>query len=187
MNKKYKEVEIKLAIEDIVSFEKKLQKLDGKNDGEFFQRTIRFETPNDDLEKRGLFLRVRTGDKNIITVKRKSKEDKNYKERDEWETEVDDPETVVEIFKALGYTKLLIMEKYRKTYTFSDFPDLTVTIDRLPFGHFAEIEGGEEDIEVMLERLNLKTIERITDTYWGLHEQYNKERGLSGEDIVFSG
>lgn len=130
-NQNYKEIELKFQIDNLDSFGRKIQGLGGKTKGEFFQRTTRFDTPGADLEKAGLFLRVRTGDKNTFTVKRKAKEDKNYRERDEWEVEVSDTQTVTEMLKALGYAKLLIMEKYRQTYTFTSFPKLEVTIDRL--------------------------------------------------------
>ncbi|MBM3208807.1 class IV adenylate cyclase [Candidatus Shapirobacteria bacterium] len=184
-NQKYKEIEIKYQITDIASFRNSLKKLGGKSSGEFFQRTTRFETVNRDLEKKGLFLRVRTGEENTLTIKRKSKEDKNYREREEWETEISNPEAVIKGLKALGYTKLLIMEKYRETFILPSFPNLKVTIDRLPFGNFTEIEGEEEDIEKMIAKLNLSGQERITATYWRLHEEYSKKRGSTEENIVF--
>lgn len=185
-NQSYKEIEIKFEVLDLASFERKIQDLGGKTKGEFFQRTTRFDTPSDDLEKAGLFLRVRTGDKNTFTVKRKAKEDKTYRERDEWEVEVSDTKTVTEMLKALGYTKLLIMEKYRQTYTFTSLPKLEVTIDRLPFGNFAEIEGSKEDIEKAIADLGLQSEKRITATYWQLHEEYNKKHGLSEKNIIFA-
>jgi len=182
----YKEIEIKFQINDLASFERKILDLGGKTSGEFFQKTTRFDTPNSDLKKKGLFLRVRTGDKNTLTVKRKTKKDAIYKERDEWEVEVNDTKTVTEMLKVLGYAKLLVMEKYRKSYTFPNSPDLIVTIDRLPFGNFTEIEGNKEKIEKIIEELDLQDKGRITTTYWKLHEDFNKEHGLTEENIVFS-
>lgn len=63
---------------------------------------------------------------------------------------------------------------------------MIISIDRLPFGNYAEIEGDEIKIEETIKLLDLENNERITVTYWDLHDRYNKEHGLSEENIVFS-
>lgn len=182
-DRNYKEVEIKFRVNDPKIIKEQLGKMGVTAGPEEFQRTVRFDTPRDDLENRGLFLRVREeGKKSTFTVKRKASDDSLYKERDEWETQVGDAKVVVEQMKALGFTKLRIMEKYRQTFI---LPGVEVVIDRLPFGNFLEIEGSPEAIEDTISRLGLPRKKAMNVSYWELKNEYNKERGLTGENIVF--
>lgn len=59
-----KEIEIKIKIDNINEFENKVKCLQPQVIDEVFQRTTRFDTNNGDLEKRGIFVRVRSGSEN---------------------------------------------------------------------------------------------------------------------------
>jgi len=180
-----KEIEIKLKIDNLEELEHLINQAGAVLvHPEVLQRTIRFDTPEQDLEKKGVFLRVRTGEKSIMTVKKKiDKTETRYFERNEWETEISDSKMAEEMLKNLGFEKILIMEKYRKTYSLDG---VWLSIDRLPFGNFIEIEGAKDDIDRMVELLKLKTAVPITVTYWDLHDEYNREHHLTEENIVFN-
>jgi predicted adenylyl cyclase CyaB len=113
MSNKYKEVEVKVVVSDLKELEIKIKENNGEViHPEVFQRTVRFDTPNLDLENQGKFLRVRTGEKNIMTVKAKQVGNSdNYLTRGEWEIEINDPETAREMMKVIGFSREFIMEK----------------------------------------------------------------------------
>jgi len=182
MTKDYIEQEIKVEVENSQQFLSLLIEKKAKKKGEGFQRTIRMDTPDHCLEKQGTFLRVRTGNKNIVTLKKKIKTDGDVFERRELETEVKDPELLADIFTNLGFTKRFIMEKYRIDY---EYKNTKISLDELPFGVFVEIEGEPADIKNVGNELNLDLSNKIVVTYWDLFEKYKKKTNLKGENIVF--
>jgi len=179
-----KEIELKFKIDGPGLIRRKLKEAGVKFVGKAFERTIKFDTPNDILFKNGKFLRLRTGFKNVITLKIKIKsEDKKFKEREEIELEISDLEKMKKILENLGFTKKLIMEKYREKY---ELGDVEIVIDKLPkMGNFIEIEGSKKAIQKTAKILGLNLKEGITATYWGLWEDYRQKHGLKEENIIF--
>lgn len=172
-----KEVEIKFKVTDVEALRKKLVNLEAKNMGRVFERTVRFDTPDKSLEKSNKFIRVRTGFKSVITFKQKLKEDRDFKVRREIEFQIADSKKMEEILVSLGFTKKLIMEKYREKW---QLPKVEVVIDELPFGNFMEIEGSEDKITKTAISLGFKMPDGITDGYWELNKKFG-----SGENILF--
>lgn len=82
----------------------------------------------------------------------------------------------------LGFDNEFIMEKYRKKFI---LPKAEITIDRLPFGNFAEIEADKDEIDRLTSILGINQSERITVTYWDLHDDYNIRHNLSEKNIIF--
>jgi adenylate cyclase class 2 len=182
MSKDHIEKEIKVRVKDIGRVNKLLKKHGAKYQGKSFQKTVRFDTPNLDHEKRGTFLRVRSGHGNTVTMKKKIKSSGDLFERIEIETEVKDIEKLRAIFNELGLTKEFIMEKHRANWLFNN---TMVSIDELPFGFFVEIEGEEPNISNTTNLLGLDAEQKITVTYWDIFEDYKKEQDIEGEHIVF--
>lgn len=178
----YIEKEIKVKVENPEELLSLFDQKGIKKITEGFQRTIRIDTPAMDLEKRNTFLRVRTGEKNIVTLKKKVESTEEVLERQELETEVKNPELLADVFAELGFTKRFIMEKYRINY---EYKNTKISLDELPFGVFVEIEGEPDDIKNVSKELNLDLANRFTVTYWDLFEDYKKETGQKGEDMVF--
>ena len=179
----YTETEIKLKIDDVNALISELIASGAELVGKDFQRTVRMDTPNMDLEKKGLFLRVRSGFGEIVTLKVKNKEDKEVFQRDEFETDVKNISVLADIFHMLGFSKRLIMEKYRVNF---DYKDVKISIDELPFGFFAEFEGEKDKIFSLVGEFGLDLNSKITVTYWDLFEDYKKANNLEGESIVFN-
>lgn len=182
MTSNYIEKEIKVEVKNPKELLSLLAQKSVKKVSEGFQRTTRMDTPNLDLEKRGTFLRVRTGGKDIVTLKKKIKTTGEVFERQELETEVKDPELLADIFADLGFTKRFIMEKYRIDY---EYKDTKISLDELPFGMFVEIEGEPENIKDVAKELNLDLSNKIIVTYWDLFEDYKRKMNQKGENIVF--
>ena len=182
MSDHYSEKEIKLKIENPSELISKLNSLKARFVSKSFQRTTRMDTETMDLEKNRTFLRVRSGSKNIVTLKKKLGENAEVFERQEIETEVKDIEKLADIFGGLGFTKRLILEKYRADF---DFHNVKISIDELPFGFYVELEGDPKNIFEVANELDLNTKNKITVTYWDLFEDYKKETGTKGESIIF--
>ena len=178
-----KEIELKFRIEKPSLISEKLKEVEAKFLGKTFEKTIKFETKDNDLKKQGKFVRIRTGFKNVITFKRMiNKIDKDFKEREEIEVEISDPEKIKKILENLGFTKKWVMEKYREKWQWGR---AEIVIDKLPFGSFVEIEGSKKAIEKTAKVLGLNLKERITATYWELWENYRRKRGIKNENIIF--
>lgn len=178
------ETEVKFKIQDLLELEKNIKSIGGKElHRNVFQRTVMMDTSEEQLIKRGVFLRVRDGEKKIMTVKSKLLGgDEKFKERQELEIEIGDVELAEKMMFELGFTKKWIMEKYRTEY---ELVDTILALDKLPFGNYLEIEGDKDSIEEAIRILGLENEERITNTYWHLFDDYKKENNLNGEDIVF--
>ena len=183
MTKQYIEQEVKFEVPNIKNILKKLKEIGATEIATDFQRAIRFETENDDLLSKGMFLRVRSGHGDVITLKRKISEDNaDFKEREEIETKVEDLAKMRKIINYLGFTKEFIFEKYRSNWKYKG---AEISVDELPFGNYLEIESTPELINEIAKDLELDNKYRKALTYWDLFEKYKKANNLTGDNIVF--
>jgi adenylate cyclase class 2 len=147
------------------------------------EKTIRFDTPQLELEKKGIFLRVREGSKKTITLKEKIENYQTIKTRKETEFIIEDIEGMKYILEKIGLKYIRIFEKFRINLKYKD---TVLSIDELPFGIYLEIEGEEKNIDIIIKELNYKDENKIIGTYWDLFEKYKLENNLKGIDILFS-
>jgi len=167
-----REIEIKFKIENPIFIKKRLKNSGAKFISKAFEKTLRFDTPDNLLERNKKFLRIKTGFKNVITLKKKIPS-KKFKEREEIEFEIGDPKKMKIILENLGFTKVRIMEKYREKWCFNN---TEIVIDKLPMGYFIEIEGNKKSIKRVAKFLKLDFKNRITKTYWDLWDEFRKEK-----------
>lgn len=146
------------------------------------EKTIRFDTPQLDLEKKGVFLRVREGSKKNITLKEKIGENEAVKTRKETEFGIEDIESMRYILERIGFSYIRIFEKFRINM---EYKGAILSIDELPFGIYLEIEGEEDDINLITKELGYRDEDKIVGTYWDLFEEYKQENNLEGKDILF--
>lgn len=90
------------------------------------------------VQKNGVLRIRKTQDRSLLTFKRQIAGESEAKHQIEYETEVDDPDSLVKIVHELGLTPRLVYEKRRRTWKFRS---TEVVVDELPFGLFMEIEG----------------------------------------------
>lgn len=123
-------------------------------------------------------------EKTLFTVKVKTTNNKDYFEREE--TEVRLPSQFLNSLRAiigyLGYPKEIIFEKYRKEMTKGG---MTLSLDKLPFGYFLELEGEPEEIEASIANLHLDRKPRITSSYLALWGDHRRKHALKGENCLF--
>jgi adenylate cyclase class 2 len=143
------------------------------------ERNLRFDTQDHRLRDRHEVLRLRQDQSISLTYKRSF----TAEERREIELEVTDMDTTRAFLEALGYEVVFQYEKSRETYLLEP---TKVLLDELPFGFFAEIEGGSIDaIEETAVRLGLNWEYRIKPSYLDLFETLRERLNLPFRDADF--
>ncbi|MFW5799368.1 MAG: class IV adenylate cyclase [Spirochaetota bacterium] len=162
---------------------KKLKELGAEDKGEIFENNLIFDNEENKMYNNDLLLRLRkTGDKNILTFKGKKIDDDTYKIREEVEIEVSDFDKLKRIFEHMGYQVKLIYQKYRRTFILKK---TFITIDKLPFGNYIEIEGIKEDIDYMAGKLSLYINDDISNkNYYDIYERICNEKNIKPSPYV---
>lgn len=138
-----------------------------------FEVNTLYRSPTLDLEKAILRLR-RVGDRAILTFKKRYSTPSPIKRQLEEETEVADADAVERILVLLGFTPSLLYEKRRQTWIYGG---TEISVDELPFGWFAEIEGPEPNIETVELKLALDGLQAEEATYPELTRRHGKVVG----------
>ena len=164
--------EVKLKIKDKNQIIKKLKSKNAVLIGGCKETSTRYDDKEGSYEKKGEFIRLRSGLKNTITLKEKvDKEDSKILTRNDIEIEVDNLKGIKYILKKLGLNPIYTMEKYRLKWLYNENE---IDIDELLFGCFLEIHGKEDEIWKILEELELKKEDIIEGTYWDIFEEFKK-------------
>jgi adenylate cyclase class IV len=179
-----KEIEVKIELTP-----EEFNNLAGNLADSSFERTFGYFKEDFSNIKDGIFPRIKyvEGEKKeiILTVKKKTKENAQFFEREEMEIKIKEGENVENlrgILKSLDFSKEIVFEKKRKN-VFKD--DVVISFDELPFGFFVEFEGEPETIDRYLKEFNLSNRPRIARAYLGLWEDYKKAHGIAEENCVF--
>lgn len=148
-----------------------------------YERNLRFDTPEGALTQSAQVLRLREDTANRLTYKGPGEIRDGVSARTEIEFTVGDFENARKLLEALGYQVSMIYEKYRTVY---DFNGVLVTLDELPFGYFAEIEGPDgESIQAVCHQLGLIWELRTLQSYALLFQIVKKNLELDCRDLTF--
>jgi len=151
--------------------------------GRRLQEDALLDDETESLRRRGCALRIRCENgKSRITFKGPI-QSSPMKLRDEFETVVGDGVLLLRVFEELGYHVWFRYEKYREEYASED---VIVAIDETPVGVYVEIEGSEQGITAMAERLGRGADDYVLDSYRGLFLKLREARGIAGPDMLFS-
>lgn len=178
------EIEVKVRVEDLESLAVKAQAIGLKLlKGRHFERNTLYDYPDRSLSVTGCLLRVRLEDGGgLLTFKGRTVHHDRFKVRPEIETACADAGSLEEILRNIGLKPFFRYEKYRTDY---GGEGVQLCLDELPFGLFIEIEGSEETIEPLAEKLGLDPATFMKRTYADLYGEYCREKGLHFGDIVF--
>lgn len=169
-----KEIEIKIKLDKKDNITNRLKELGGQRETSYTQTTFGFFSDNS-LEK-GIFPRIRIESKEpVLTVKVRNKKQTNYFERDEYSMKIGNLATGIKILKLLGFETVRKFTKKRENWIFKN-RKLKISLDRLYFGRFIELEGSKEEIEKAISELGFQNRERITKTYLALEDDYKKTK-----------
>jgi len=148
-----------------------------------FEMNLRFDTPDQTLAASMQVLRLRQDTHARLTYKGPSDAGSTISARPEYEVEISDLDTGRRILESLGYQVTTIYEKYRATYQIGD---TEISLDRMPFGDFIEIEGpNESTIQLIATRLGLTWENRSALSYMRLFDTVRKNMGLGFRDLTF--
>jgi len=181
------EIEVKFLLTGFDAVRRRLTDLGAVSGGSVFESNTRFDDAEQSLLKRHALLRLRKDTQNRLTYKepipeREGESRGQFKIFHELEVVVSDGSTLARILGALGFAPVQIYEKQRETFTVNA---ATVCFDRMPFGHFLEIEGDEASILDIAQRLGLQWERRILATYLSLFDHLRSACGLSFTDVTF--
>jgi len=144
---------------------------------------LRFDTPAMTLTASHQVLRLRQDTRFRLTYKGPSDASSAVSARPEYEVEISDLETGQRILESLGYQVITIYEKYRAAYQLGD---VEVSLDRMPFGDFIEIEGPKEAaIQLIANKLGLAWENRSALSYMRLFDTVKHKMHLDFRDLTF--
>lgn len=179
-----REVEVKFHIRDPKAMADRLAKINAVPVKTEFEHNTAFDTQDRRIYRRHALLRLRRTDhETTLTYKHPPPEVQGeFKVYEETEVKLDDFDAMRRILAHLGFNGAQVYEKYRSTYRLGS---ALITLDDMPYGHFMEIEGGEDEIRQLASALGLAWEERILENYLGIFETLKEKLSLPFSDLTF--
>jgi len=171
------EIEAKLKVDSLPEVEQKLAELGAEFLAEQLQTDFLFDDSIATLTTTDRCIRLRrqsvAGSESFFLTYKGAKEKSNFKKRQEIEIEIKDAESTQKLLSALGYEKVLVVEKKRRLWRLGG---CAVALDQLPLlGAFVEIEGPDDKtITDVQQSLGLTDLPHIAKSYAQLTKE---ERG----------
>ena len=162
------EIEAKLKVDSLPDVERKLKELGADFVAEQSQRDIQFDDVDGSLIPSDRCLRLRSQsvgeNRRFFLTYKGAKEKSDFKKRQEIEIEIDNAEMMQNLLLALGYQKVLVVEKKRRLFRFGH---CDVALDQVTsLGSFVEIEGSDDKtIANVQKRLGLSHFHSIAKSY----------------------
>jgi adenylate cyclase class 2 len=184
MSKSDQELEVKFYLPDLLTLRARLETAGAQLvQPRVHEINLRFDTPSGDLARGYRVLRLRQDTEARLTYKGPGELVDGVRSRQELEFTVSDFGTARHFLEALGYEVSVMYEKYRTTYALRG---VLVTLDEMPYGNFAEIEGPDgASIRKTAEVLGLDWERRILDSYIMLFDRLRERLGLAFRDLSF--
>jgi len=135
------------------------------------------------LSNQARVLRLRQDEAIHLTYKGPGQITQGVLSRQEIEFKVSDFTAAKHFLEALGYEVIVSYEKYRQTYQLAE---VLITVDEMPYGHFAEIEGLDPgQIRHVAELLQLNWNNRIIGSYLDIFRMLKSKMKLDFKDLNF--
>jgi predicted adenylyl cyclase CyaB len=140
-----------------------LRKQGGKLEGSYDEENFRFEGRGKITRRNTLRLRVLDGGpRGVLTAKGPAQFVAGVKVREETEVVIADGHAMLDLLQQLGFRVLVIYRKHRTVWKLGP---TAVTLDRLDFGYFAEVEGPLESVPEVARGLGLDPAKAVKDSY----------------------
>ncbi|HET7466359.1 MAG TPA: class IV adenylate cyclase [Candidatus Dormibacteraeota bacterium] len=140
-----------------------LRRLGAKLEGSYDEENFRFEGRGKVTRRNTLRLRVLDGGpRGVLTAKGPAQFVAGVKVREETETVVENAHATLDLLQQLGFRVLVVYRKHRAVWKLGS---IAVTLDRLDFGHFAEVEGPLEEVPGVARSLGLDPGKAVKDSY----------------------
>ena len=129
----------------------------------------------DSIDPNRAVLRLRrVGPRAILTFKERVPGSSPIKHQLEDETTVGDADAMDAILESLGFNPAVIYEKRREIWQLGE---TEIVLDELPFGLFMEIEGEENSINDIEQKLAIRRLKAEVETYPNLTRQHGTDVG----------
>jgi adenylate cyclase class 2 len=174
------EIETKLKVDSLLGVERKLTKLGAEFLDEQTQTDYFFDDAKAALTTTDRCLRLRresvAGNERYFLTFKGAKEKSNFKKRQEIEIEIKEAKSTQKLLSALGYEKVLVIEKKRRLWHLGG---CYIALDQLPLlGAFVEIEGPDDKtIADVQQSLGLADLRHIAKSYAQLTREEIGGRG----------
>jgi predicted adenylyl cyclase CyaB len=106
------------------------------------------------------------------------------KQREEYETELEDARAMEDILRSVGFIERFRYEKYRAVYTIGL---VEASLDETPMGFYLELEGSPQDIETVALKMGFRMEDGITATYPRLYQEHRERTPGTPRFMVFPG
>lgn len=172
-----REIEIKLRCTSHDAVKSRLMALQAHDLGLMHERNEFFDTPDRQLSKRRIALRVRTityssdGRREALITVKGGGSDADIQNRSSIDISAEPVELAAGLFLRLGYRRTGAFEKWRHSWRLDG---VRVELDRLPFyGLFIELEGPDEmHISAVRKKLDLDSFPVERTSYHAMLMQY---------------
>jgi adenylate cyclase class 2 len=182
------ETEIKFRVADLDDLARKLEAAGFRLETpRSFESNVLYDTSDRRLRARTEILRIRSyAGKWKLTHKRlpdSGPGEDRHKHRIETETEVSDGVALAEVFRSAGLVPAFRYEKWRTEWADGEGH---CVVDETPIGDYAELEGADDWIDRVSERLGVDASEHLTLSYGRLFEQWRQQHLSAAEDLTFA-
>lgn len=178
------ETELKFRKPDLTRVRENLRRIGARSEGARFERNLVFDDAESSLRRQNMLLRLRqVAGGCVLTFKQPPAgpggEPGRAKVLDERETAVADFESMLGILAGLGFKPVFAYEKVRETWKLGG---AAICLDRLPFGHFVEIEASENEIVRLAAELGLSLEDSTAENYHEINRRHREALDLPPQD-----
>ena len=146
-----------------VRLRKALRERGAKRQGAYNEENVRFDGPGKSTRRTTLRLRVLDGGpRGLLTAKGPARFVGRVKVREETEVAVADAHATLDLLRELGFRVAFTYEKHRTAW---QLDGVVVTLDRLAFGWFVELEGPIDFLPEMARSLGLDPASALRESY----------------------
>ncbi len=139
----------------------------------FFEENTLYDFPDLSLTKKRQAFRLRKIKKKAyLTFKGSPKKSRQFKIREEYETEVRNVNQIKKIIKSLGLIPNFQYDKFRTVFRKKK---LTICLDETPVGNFIELEGEQNQIVKFASLLGFSRTDFIKKNYIDLYSELGKK------------
>ena len=140
-----------------------LRKLGGKLEGSYNEENFRFEGRGKITRRNTLRLRVLDGGpRGVLTAKGPAQFREGVKVREETEVAIEDGHATLDLLQQLGFRVLVVYRKHRAVWRLGK---AAITLDKLDFGYFTEVEGPLEEVPNIARSIGLDPAKAVKDSY----------------------
>ncbi|MFC2168480.1 class IV adenylate cyclase [Acidobacteriota bacterium] len=167
------EIEIKIKIENLEDMAHRIVEQGAKEVRErAFEENILYDFPDLILtNKRQAFRLRKIKKKTYLTFKGSPQKSRQFKIREEYESEVKNANQIKKIIKSLGLIPKFRYDKFRTVFRTKK---LNICLDETPVGNFIELEGEQNHIVKFASSLGFSRTDFIKKNYVDLYSVLGK-------------